>query len=388
MLEFVARRYDTGAVVRATVADGRWQCFEPSREQQHASLPWLAPGWVDLQVNGWSGIEFTDRELTVENVACVLTAMDCHGVVRTCPTVTTQSHEVLRHAMATLARACEEDSQVADRFAGIHLEGPFLSPEDGPRGAHPLEHVRPPDWDEFQRLQEAADGRIRLVTLSPEYEEAPAFISKAVSTGVLVAIGHTAADSRAIQAAVDAGAQLSTHLGNGAHRTLPRHPNYLWDQLAHDRLTASLIVDGFHLPPAVVKTFVRAKTPGRTILVSDVVGTAGRPPGRYDDSPLGSVEILEDGRIVIAGQRQLLAGAFRTIEYGVANVMRFAGVGLEEAVTMASLRPAELIGLSDFGFRKGAWADAVLFRCHDDRLEITATLNRGRLVHGTLPASE
>ncbi len=387
-MEFIARRWDTGEPVRVTVNDGRWSRFD-TVAAPHSDWPFLAPAWVDLQINGWSGIELTDPQLTVERVAAVLQGMDRHGVARCCPTVTTHSFDGMRHSLGTLARAIREDETVRDRVCGIHMEGPYISPEDGPRGAHPLVHVRPPDWDEFQRLQDAAEGHIRLVTLSPEYEQAPGFITKLVESGVVVAIGHTAADSSAIQAAVDAGASLSTHLGNGAHRTLRRHPNYLWDQLAEDRLTASLIADGHHLPPGVVKTFIRAKTVSRTILVSDVVGTAGRPPGRYDDSPLGSVEVLEDGRVVIAGQRQLLAGAFRTIEHGVANVMRFAGVGLAEAVEMASLRPARIIGATDYGFRIGAWADGVLFQMNgDSSLDITATLNRGRLVCGTLPAAE
>ncbi len=211
------------------------------------------------------------------------------------------------------------------------LEGPYMSTEDGPRGAHPLAHCRRPNWDEFSRLQEAAGGRIVILTMSAEFEEAPDFIARATASGVVVSIGHTAASGAQIRAAVDAGAKLSTHLGNGAHRTLRRHPNYLWDQLAEDRLMASIIADGHHLPPEVVKTIVRAKSPLRTILVSDESGLAGLPPGRYQCSGC-ELEILSDGRLVIAGQDQLLAGASRPIGDGVVNVMRFAGVDLATAV--------------------------------------------------------
>src|SRR5690606_36313484 len=155
--------------------------------------------------------------------------------------------------------------------------------------------------------QDAAEEAIRLLALSPEHEGSDAFIANAVQSGVLIAIGHTQATSDQIRSAVDAGARMSTHLGNGAHPMLRRHPNYLWDQLAEDRLTASLIVDGHHLPPAVVKTFVRAKGAERCVLVSDVTGMAGMPPGRYDQTSIGPVEVLEDGRLVVAGQRQYLA---------------------------------------------------------------------------------
>ncbi len=387
-MQLLARRWDNGQAVQITVSAGNWERFEPIGETT-GRLPIVAPGWVDLQVNGLMGIEFTDGELTTDRVAAVARRLDAHGVVRFCPTVTTQSNDVLTHALATLAKAAADDETVRDRFAGIHLEGPYISPEDGPRGAHPLEHARDPSWDEFRAWQDVAEGRIRILTMAPELPGAIEFIRRVVASGVVVAIGHTAADADSIRAAVDAGASMSTHLGNGAHRSLRRHPNYLWDQLAEDGLTASLIVDGFHLPSAVVKAFVRAKMVHRCVLVSDVVGTAGRPPGRYDDSPLGAVEVLEDGRIVIAGQRQLLAGAFRTIEHGVQNVMRFAGIGLADAVRMASLQPARIAGLTRYGFQVGLPADGVLLDwAADGMLQVSATLNRGRLVHGSLEAAE
>ena len=257
------------------------------------------------------------------------------------------------------------------------------------RTAHPQQHCRPPDWQEFERLQEAAGGRIRLVTLSPEYDKAPAFIARAVRSGVVVSIGHMSATSAQIRAAVDAGAALSTHLGNGAERMLRRHPNYLWDQLAEDRLTASLIIDGHHLPSEVVQTFVRAKTPARCIIVSDLSGLAGLPPGEYDTS-LCRLKILADGRLVLAGQDQLLAGASAPIGVGVANAMRFAGVALATAVDMASSQPARLIGQTPVTLAAGDRADLVLFDLEPAAdgcvvgLRVRATICGGRLVYGSL----
>jgi N-acetylglucosamine-6-phosphate deacetylase len=271
---------------------------------------------------------------------------------------------------------------------GIHLEGPYFSKEDGARGAHPVEHCRRPDWDEFQRLQEAAGGLIAILTMSPEFDDAPEFISRATAAGVTIAIGHTGANSAQIKAAVDAGARLSTHLGNGAHRILRRHPNYLWDQMAEDRLVASLIVDGHHLPPEVVKSIVRAKTPERCILVSDVSGLAGLPAGRYTSSGC-ELEILTDGRLVIAGQDQLLAGASLPIGTGVANVMRFAGVDLRTAVDMASLHPARLLRRTCGGLRPGDPADLVLFRHVDGpmpRIDVVTTVLGGQTVFRVEPS--
>ncbi len=221
--------------------------------------------------------------------------------------------------------------------------------------------------------------------MSAEFDEAPDFIARATASGVCISVGHTGANSSQIKAAVDAGARLSTHLGNGAHRMLRRHPNYLWDQLAEDRLFASLIVDGHHLPPEVVKTFVRAKSPARCILVSDVSGLAGLAPGRYTSSGC-ELEILTDGRLVIAGQDQLLAGASLPIGVGIANVMRFAAVDLRTAIAMATTHPAQLLARPVPTLRPGDSADLTLFRVPQPsslaNLEIVATILGGETVHG------
>jgi N-acetylglucosamine-6-phosphate deacetylase len=364
-----ARRYDTGAAFEYEIEADRIVAAEPlaqasSLNPQSSALPWIAPSLVDLQVNGYAGREFLSPGLSIDDVAAVVAVQYSQGVGRFCPTVTTGPFDVLRDGLATIAAACRADRAIAEHVAAIHLEGPYISAIDGPRGAHPKACCRPPDWNEFQRLQESADGMIRLVTLSPEYAEAPEFIRRAVAGGIVVAIGHTAADSTQIRAAVDAGARLSTHLGNGAHRMLRRHPNYLWDQLADDRLSATLIVDGHHLPPEVVKTFVRAKSLERIILVSDVSALAGLPPGHYK-SQLCELDILADGRIVLAGQDQLLAGASRPLIAGIANIMRFAGVSLQSAIDMASRHPAKLLGLDVCEFAVGDRADFILLTEQD-----------------------
>jgi len=383
-MRFCARRYDTGVAFEYEIEGGRIVAVRPldsddtsanggalplpsSLKPAASSLPWIAPSLVDLQVNGYAGREFASPGITIDDVAAVADVQYSQGVGRFCPTVTTGPFDVIRHGLATIAAACHADRTIAERIPAIHLEGPYISPIDGPRGAHPQSCCRPPDWDEFQRWQESADGKIRLITLSPEYSEAPQFIRRAVASGIGVSIGHTAADSLQIHAAVDAGARLSTHLGNGSHRMLRRHPNYLWDQLADDRLTAMLIVDGHHLPPAVVKTFVRAKSAERTILVSDVSALAGLPPGHYSNQ-LCESEILADGRIVLAGQDQLLAGASRPLVEGIANVMRFAEVDLRTAIDMASRHPAKVLGLDVCELGPGDRADFILLRAPTDDL--------------------
>src|SRR6478609_2654650 len=209
MSTIVARRYDTLEPVSIGIESGRISQVVEAAEDP--TLPIVAPGLVDLQINGFGGIEFNDPELTIEKVRQVALSQDQFGVTDFLATCTTDGHDVLKHGLKTIARAIRELPEVAARIPGIHLEGPFICPDDGPRGAHPKQHVRPPDWDEFQRLQEAAEGRIKLTTVSPEYENSAEFIRRAVASGVVVAIGHTKATTDQITAAVDAGASMSTH---------------------------------------------------------------------------------------------------------------------------------------------------------------------------------
>ena len=390
-MQLFARRFDTGQPVRVDLVDERISTVTPADPGPTPldQWPWIAPGLLDIQINGYRGQEFSSPDLTARMVLDIVTAYDAFGVTRCCPTLTTHSLEVLEHALATIDAACRSYPEVEKRIAGIHLEAPYLAPDDGPRGAHPREHCRRPSWDEFQRFQEAAAGRIRILTMSVEFDESPPFVSKVAAAGVIVAIGHTAADSDHIRRAVDAGARLSTHLGNGSHPMIPRHHNYIWDQLAEDRLTATLIVDGHHLPPPVVKTFVRAKTPERCILISDMSGLAGLPPGRHQADTC-ELEILPSGKLVLAGQREILAGASAPLGTGIANLMHFAGVDLETAVGMAVHHPARLLGLTAAALAPGDPADLVLFHLREPghetgpcRFDVLATILDGQTVHGS-----
>ncbi len=375
-----ARHYNTDDPIVVSFDDGVICDISPL-ESRSDNLLVLAPGLVDVQVNGYGGQEFNDPELTAEKVLQICLAMDRDGVTQFCPTFTTQSFELLRHSMATVAQAIDEHADIADRCTVLHLEGPYISDEDGPRGAHPLEHVRPPCWDEFQKLQSAARGKIGILTLSPEFPQAGQFIQQVVDSGVVVAIGHTAASSMQITAAIDAGATMSTHLGNGAHGTIRRHPNYIWDQIAADELTCSLIADGHHLPTSVIKSIIRAKTSERCVLVSDITGMGGMPPGKYTSSGLGDVEVLENGRLVVPGQSQLLAGASFPIGAGIATLTENAGIDLGTAVDMASIGPANIIKHELAPLEVDAGVDLVFFEIRDGKFAVHTTVNRGRIVY-------
>jgi len=193
-------------------------------------LPRVAAGWIDLQVNGFAGADYCDPQCPLESIAHSLNVQFATGVTRLLATIITNSEENLLGSLRNLANA-REQLEHGEAIEGIHVEGPHISPDDGPRGAHPREHVRKPDFDEFNRWQDAARGAIRLVTIAPEWPEAPQYIEALVREGIIVSIGHTNANAEQLEAAVSAGATKSTHLGNGAHSILPRHPNYIWNQM-------------------------------------------------------------------------------------------------------------------------------------------------------------
>jgi N-acetylglucosamine-6-phosphate deacetylase len=305
------------------------------------------PGFFDLQVNGFGGVDFNGRDLTAARVTEAIERIRATGVTRFLPTLITSSLE--RFAANARVLSSIQDPAVA----GIHMEGPYLSPLDGARGAHPLEHVAPATLDDFARRQEAADGRIVLVTLAPEAPGALALIGRLVASGVRVAIGHTAATPRQIADAVSAGATLATHLGNGCAQLLPRHPNVIWEILATDALFASLIVDGHHLPASTVKAMVRAKTPPRTILVTDAIAAAGSPPGRYSVGDV-ACELGPDGRVSLPGT-PYLAGSGLTMDRAIGRTVRFTGLPLESVIPMSTTIPAALLGTQTAGVVRADW---------------------------------
>jgi N-acetylglucosamine-6-phosphate deacetylase len=344
---------------------------------------YLCPGWVDVQVNGFAGVDYNSGATSHEEIARSIEVLFSTGVTRFYPTVITGGPDDMRAALDNLARAKDvlRDGEAMD---GFHVEGPHISPDDGPRGAHPRHWVRPPDVDEFHRWQEAARGGIRLVTLAPEWPQAPSYIETLTAAGVVISIGHTNATARQISDAVSAGATMSTHLGNGAHQVLQRHPNYIWEQLAEDRLTASFIVDGIHLPVSFVKTALRAKGLQRSVLVTDASSPAGAKPGRYT---LGEqmVDLTPDNRVVLAGQDRLAGSALR-MDHGVQNLMKLAGVPLSDAVTMATTNPARVGAVPGRrkGLAAGDRADFVLFRfdATAKTIQVDATYVSGRRVFG------
>ena len=355
-----ARHYATGELVDL-LRDGPTICSIGPAGSAAPDLEggWVAPALFDLQINGCHGISFNSSELTIDDVAKVIAECRRHGIAGLLPTLVTNSSGALAHGFATLREGCESIPDVAAAVPGFHLEGPFISPEDGPRGAHPREHVIDPNLDEFRRWQDVAGGRIRLLTLAPERPGALRMIEEVSRSGTVVAIGHTAATPAQIRDAISAGAKLSTHLGNGCHAMIPRHDNYIWEQLAADELWTSIIPDGHHLPAALVKSIVRVKTPARTVITCDASSLAGLPPGRYKQWDT-ELEVLPGGKVIVAGT-PYLAGSGVFTDQCVGFTIRAAGVTLADAVHMAGARPRELLGLPAWKLEAGSSAPLLLF---------------------------
>ena len=377
------RHFATGAVSDFVLEEGCIKAIVPVSSVAETTDDdlWVAPGLIDIQVNGYKGYDFLDGNISADGVLEVARLLPEVGVTAFCPTVTTNSHAAMTASLKAIDRACRSDDIAAQRILGIHMEGPYISPEDGPRGAHPPDCVRPPDWGEFEELQAAAGGRICLVTLAPEVPGALEFIHRATKAGIRVSIGHHAATSDQIAAAASAGAVLCTHLGNGAHAQMHRHHNYLWQQLANDDLIASIIADGRHLPPSVVKCFYRVKGPSRLILVSDMLSVAGLPPGRYQSMGM-DIELTEDGFVRLAGT-SYLAGSTLGMSDAVNLMMLFSGAPFHEVVTMASYNPARLLGLAPErgALQVGSRVDLTLFRQGTTGFYLEGTVIGGWLCH-------
>ena len=362
---------------RIQVDDGVVAAADMEPERPGAAV--LSPGLIDIQLNGFAGIDFSDPQLEPEIAIGVLPHLFRTGVTSFCPTLVTNSRKNLLRNFRVM-----EQARTARLFRlatpCYHLEGPYLSPE-GARGVHDPSLMHSPDWSEFEEIQNAANGNIGIVTVAPELPGAIDFIERAAASGVVVAIGHTDAVPEQIHAAVAAGARLSTHLGNGCPQMLDRHSNPLWAQLAREELSASIICDTFHLPADVVKVVRGMKGPKGTILITDATHAAGMPPGRY--RIVGTeLELLPNGKLIKA-DGACLGGSALGMDRAVALYMQLSGAPLAEALASATHSPAKLLegrGLCA-EIAPGEPANLILAHYRPEGLAVEATWLRGEEVY-------
>jgi len=374
--------YADGKPVQIKIENGKIESVQYIEKTSDGSNLIIAPGFFDNQVNGFAGVSFIfgKSDLTVEGVEKATKELWKKGVTTYLPTLTTNSQELLVKNFGILADAINNEN-IRGSIPGFHLEGPYINPEDGFRGAHPKRFVRPPDWEEFMEMMEAADNRILQVTVAPEMEGVQEFIKKCTACGILVAVGHHNANKEQLDQAVLNGAKISTHLGNGCANMINRHRNPLWPQLANDDLMISIICDGFHLLPEEIKTFYAVKGSERTIITSDVTSYAALEPGEYTTDTGETIELTEDGMLRYPAQN-VLYGSASPITKGVGHIMEVTGCTLADAVQMASTNPAKLYELNDRGrLEPGKRADFILFTLEDFQVNIKETWVKGELVY-------
>lgn len=370
----VGRDVATGESVRVSWREGRVTAVEAVRTEER--LPYVGPGLVDIQVNGYGGVDFNGGRIGAAELRSAAVALWAQGCTSFLPTIITDSPDAIASRLENLNAAAAGDPLLRHAVPGFHVEGPFISPQDGPRGAHPAEHVRAPFVDAIRLWHRASGERLRILTLSPEWDEAFEVIPAAANMGIVVSIGHTSAEPERITAAVRAGATCVTHFGNGAQLMLPRHPNFLWQQLAEDGLFCSVIADGFHLPDSVLKVVSRVKG-DRMVVISDATQYAGLPPGDYETHIGGRVTLTPQGRLHLTDNERLLAGSAQSIRHGVEHVLRSGLLPLPEVWAAASERPARLAGIPSGVLRTGAPADLVLFDWDGERLTTLKTFVSG-----------
>ncbi len=300
------------------------------------STTWVT-GTVDLQVNGYVGVDFNDPQVTIAAIAKAAAAMRQDSVATALPTIITASPVVMTACIANLQRAIAEDQEVAQVFRGIHVEGPFLSPRPGYIGAHPVEHARTQDLSLLAELIDAGQGLVRLLTLAPEVDVDGRLTEYCVERGIVVSAGHTDASLAELDRCIAAGLSLFTHLGNGCPREMDRHDNIIYRALRRaDRLRYTLVADGFHVPETLFRNLLAWVPMERLAVVSDAISAAGLGPGTYQ-----------------LGARQVTIGVDRAARepggqhfVGSASTMRDADRWLAETVQLPQNQRQQLLQLN------------------------------------------
>lgn len=309
-----------------------------------SSSPAPLPRWFDFQVNGFGGVDFQAESVTRAELDHAVKVMRHHGVAGIFLTLITDEIDAHCRRLENFEKLRAASPAIAAMIVGYHIEGPWLSPEPGYRGAHPPGPMHAPSLAEFERLQSAAGGHIRLITVAPEWPGSAECIAAMTRTGVNISLGHTNASNAQIDEAIRAGARFVTHLGNGTPPEMPRHDNVIQRLLARDELIACLIPDGVHLPPFVLKNFFRAKPPGRVLFTTDAMAGAGAGPGRYK---IGRFEI-DVGTDGIARQPggTGFAGSTLTPDEGVWRCAEYLGLSPAESAEIWSNAAAKAFGIT------------------------------------------
>lgn len=336
---------------------------------------YIAPGLIDLQLNGYKGVDFNDEKLSFEKIEKAVYELLKDGVTGFLPTLITNDPRITLKNLKLFRRAIEKSSLVKSCILGIHLEGPFISSDIGAIGAHPLNWVQKPDFKLLMNWQKQSGELIKLVTMSPEYEGSNIFINNCVKADINVSIGHTNAAIEQIREAVQAGASLSTHLGNAIASIIHRHNNILFEQIANEELYASIITDGHHLPIELIKIILKTKQE-KVFLVSDSTMFSGMPPGIYNTLIGGEVSLSENKRLSILGNKEYLAGSASSLSDCLNFLAKEKVLGLKQLWSLASTIPFNYL------FKKnlpGIDEDSIIFSYRNNRIKLCLTRKNGQV---------
>ena len=378
-LFMIIKGYDVNreSAVQLTLHGGK---IKEIQKIDEVNLPYISTGFVDLQVNGYCGADYSSDKLTVDDVYSIVSELTCSGTTCHLPTIITGDIDKTINNILVIVNAVKRSKHLRNAIAGIHLEGPFISPLDGARGAHDIKFVKKPSIEDLHRLQDAAGGMIKIITIAPETEGAIEFIHEAGKRGIKIAMGHSSAKPDEIKDAIDNGLSLSTHLGNGIPQIIDRRENQLWTQLSDDRIKSGIISDGFHLTREQLIVFQRAKSLENLFLVSDVGPMAGKAPGIYKWGNI-DVEVHKDGHLGLAGT-PYLAGAGHLLDWSIAHFVNLTGNNIQATMSLVTDIPSGIID-NDVSLNIGSPADIILFSFKegDARLNIEKTIIDGRVVY-------
>jgi len=379
---YSGRRPD-GSGATITVRDGRIAAITPSAVA--ADAPYLLPVLVDWQCNGGLGTYFNHiADDGVDTLRAIAANLRRHGVGRVLLTLTTYERTGLLASARLLGEVLDDDADLAALFPGVFHEGYYMSQLEGWRGAHKLEWLRPPNYDEITEVDDLLGGRIRVVNIAPEEPGGLDFIDRAVAAGKRVALGHCCPDAATVAEAVARGASLVTHFGNGAATQVHRHHNPFWSFLAHPELALGLICDGFHLPPDLVRAAFAAKGRAACLPVSDASGYAGMPAGDYTAMGGRRFTIAPNGFLHLTGS-EILSGSWFQQDRCVEFLVRHAGFSFLDAWAQCSSVPAAAMGIDLPALAVGAEASFVLAQWSDaDGLSLRA-VHRGLACPETRP---
>jgi N-acetylglucosamine-6-phosphate deacetylase len=353
--------------------NGRLESMKPREDIQPEKVNlWLTPGLFDIQINGMLGHDLTGEDLDIDKVAAINEGLKQHGVLRWCPTICSNTFEVVERNLGIINQAIQKGA--APGVHCIHLEGHYVSTEEGYRGVHLPRFQRDPNPDEFDQWQKAAGGHIGIFSLAPERKGALGFISKLRREGVKVGLVHHHADHETVKAAAAAGADLSSHLINGCVPMIHRQHNIIWSQLSLDELWASFIADGYHIPSYTLRAVIKAKGIERSILISDMSNLSGMPDGEYESNEM-TVVLKNGGLWVKEKGTNLLSGAAKTLDLDVEFLASNGGFSLEKSLLMATVNPARYFSLENyFALYSGRRGPLAVFSWEKGKLRVFKVL--------------